>query len=222
MNAVRMRRFWAILLISAAAFLPSGNAAGMEPGSRKGFLDVFTFGIEWSYISTPVAYRHFNYVSVYGYRVDRKNWRAHYHANGEILLHAGCNVLPRLNLSLYGGYSGIYRLERLYPLSLRATCHFGSAPDGGRWFAYADAGAGFSGAGQGKTISGICKAGCGYRIPLSRHTSLDFSAAVRGVKTRIGVADLTGNGTTIYIPEDNLRCNEALYLGIMVGIGLSF
>ena len=52
--------------------------------------------------------------------------------------------------------------------------------------------------------------------------SLDFTAAVRGVKTRIGVADLTGNGTTIYIPEDNLRCNEALYLGIMVGIGLSF
>lgn len=208
-------------VLATLLLFPYGSDA-RQKGNGIRFLDIFTFGVEWSYINTAVSYRHANYISAYGYRVDRRLWDYRYHANAEVLFHAGCNISPHLNLSLYTGYSGIYIMERTVPLSLRGTFYFGDSPSERRWFTYIDAGAGFPAGHAGTEISGIMKLGTGYRIPLSRRTSLDFNAALRSVFSRAGIPDFMSAGSSIYIPGGNLRRMDDFRMGLMFGIGLKF
>ena len=197
--------------------------AGVEAkhGGKSGILGTLTFGIEGSYISTAASYRHFNYISAYGYRIDRKFWNTMYHSNGEFLIHAGFNVSRRVNMSFYTGYSGISRMEHTYPLTLRATYYFSGEEMERKWFAFADAGPGFYKSSDRMVMSGIFKLGGGYRIPLSLCSSLDFMVSVRNVMTNTSVPDFN-TGTQFFISGDNLRRNNAVYLSFVFGIGLTF
>ena len=197
--------------------------AGVEAkhGGKSGILGTLTFGIEGSYISTAASYRHFNYISAYGYRIDRKFWNTMYHSNGEFLMHIGVDISDKFNLSVYTGRSGINRGTYVVPLTLRGSCYFGKDPSKGRWLAFLDAGPGLSGYGDDLSLSGMFKAGTGYRIPLGRYTRLDFLVSFRTVVTGKGIMG-SSMSSSIYIPEENLRRSDALYLAMTFGIGITF
>lgn len=213
-------RFFRCISISAVLLLLCAASYG-KSGGHPGFFRVFTFGIEGNYIGTAASYRHFNFVSSYGYRVDQRFWRTGYHSNGEFLIHAGFNVSRRVNMSFYTGYSGISRMEHTYPLTLRATYYFSGEEMERKWFAFADAGPGFYKSSDRMVMSGIFKLGGGYRIPLSLCSSLDFMVSVRNVMTNTSVPDFN-TGTQFFISGDNLRRNNAVYLSFVFGIGLTF
>lgn len=207
-----------LVLLALAVSFP---ASGAREGKPSRFLDSFTFGIEGSYISTVSAYRHYDYISSYGYRVDREYIETGYHINGEFIVHIGLNVSDKMNLSLHTGYSGISKYRQIHPLTLRATYCFGKEQTEGKWLAFAEAGPGFFRGTDDIAISGIWKLGAGYRIPLSRYTNLDFLISVRNVMTRTGAFETVSN-SSIYIPEENLRRNDTLFFALAFGIGITF
>lgn len=217
-----MKRKAAYILAAAAIFTLLVPELPAREKDRRGFMDMFKFGIEGSCIITAAEYRHYNYISAFGYRIDRKFWQKGSHVNGELLIHAGCDITRRFNLSLYTGYSGISRFEHTVPLTLRGTVQLGRKDMmEGRWMVFADAGPGFSGTGEGMVLAGLLKAGAGYRIPLSRHSAMDILLAFRAVKTNTGVTEIS-SGNTIFIIGDNIRSNDALYMSVQFGIGLTF
>ncbi len=207
-----------VAIIALLALYQAPSSAQQE---NTGFFDKFTFGIEGSYISSVFVYRHFNFISSYGYRIDHKYSDTGYRNNGEFLIHFGLNASRHINLSLYTGYSGVYRLKTTYPVTLRVTGLFGNDPMRGRWLVFAGAGPGFSDAGDRISLSGIWKAGGGYRVALSRFSKLDFLMSVRTVMSDNGVSD-PENASAVYIPEENLRRNDAIYLALTFGIGITF
>lgn len=215
---VRMQRYICASLTVLVLGLADAGAKDKE-GSR--FLGTFTFGIEGSYISSVASHRHFNFISSYGYRSDRKFWSTRYHSNGEFLMHIGADISDGFNLSVYTGRSGIAVNRLVTPLTLRGTCFFGKDPMKGRWLAYMDAGPGFSGYGDDLSVSGMFKIGTGYRVPLGRYTKLDFLLSFRNVVTDKNIMNSI-MASTIYIEEENLRRNDAQYLGITFGIGITF
>ncbi len=180
-----------------------------------------TFGVEGSFVGTFLSYRHSNFISNYGYRIDRKTYRHKFHGNGEILLHIGCNISPSVNLSLYSGYSGACKDGRIFPLDLRLTWFPSNKADKDRWFAFLDAGPALKKAGKESSLAGTGKLGGGYRISITRSVKLDFLVSLRQVfmKDMIVKTDMAENQ---YIDENRIRRNNTAYTAITFGIGLAF
>lgn len=165
-----MRRFIFILLIFSASALKSNAQETSFPR--------FTFGAEWSYVSSIHSFWHYNFFSPEGYRVDQKGSKAMYYSNAEGSLNAGLNLNSHWNLSFHLGLTGLSDLHKAVPISLRGTYYYGDDPLTDRWFTFIEAGSGISLKLPPQEIFG-CKAGGGYRISLSRHTKLDLLLAVK-------------------------------------------
>ena len=176
----------------------------------------FTFGAEWGYVATIQSGHHHNFFSPEGFRVDDRGNVFKYHSNADVYIHAGYNFNSNWNLSLYIGYAGVDDLQKVMPLSLRATHYFGIDPEADRWFAFGDIGSGFSIKTHPEEIlSG--KLGGGYRMSLSRTTKLDFIAALRFFYTH---PDIEYFGEII-APEEINR-NNAYSTSLSLGISLTF
>lgn len=216
-----MRIFRNILLIVVPAVLSFATTAeAREPSVTAKPYPLFTFGIEGGYFATHAAYRHVNFVSSFGYRVDSKTWDKGYHSNGEILLHAGINVSGNVNLSLYTGYAGMNKQEYTYPFTLRCTYLFGKPEDTCRWYAFADAGTGVDDTDSAQKLSYIAKIGGGYRITLSRSSKLDFMLTLRNIITS---PDVNDRGVAAgFVTGERLRMSRGTYLSLGLGIGLTF
>lgn len=176
----------------------------------------FTFGAEWGYVATIQSGHHHNFFSPDGFRVDDRGNVFKYHSNADVYIHAGYNFNSNWNLSLYIGYAGVDDLQKVMPLSLRATHYFGIDPEADRWFAFWDIGSGICFKKKPQEIV-AGKIGGGYRISLSRNTKLDFLASVR----------MTYTHPQVYfdgIPIDMqwVNRNNAYVGAISFGIGLTF
>lgn len=196
----------------------AGNIAGRHIERR---FDRFTFGIEGSFSGTFLTFRDYNFISSFGYRVHNKALYASYHSNGEFLLHTGCNMTGRLNLSVYTGCCGISRFERLYPVSLRITFYPGKEGTLEKWFLFAEGGPGTKEPFSWKSVSGIAKIGTGYSIWLSRASRLNFIMAFRSVFTNPALSEY-GSLTAVSVSNEKIRKNNAAYMAMTLGIGLTF
>lgn len=166
-----MRKLMLILLMFSALFTLKSNA-------QETSFPRFTFGSEWSYISTVHSIWHYNFFSPEGYRVDMKGSETKYTANGEAYINAGYNFNEHWNIAMYIGIAGIGNIHKAVPFSFRGTYYFGDNPLSDRWFTYIEAGSGISLKIPPQEIF-ACKAGGGYRISLSRHSKLDFMLALK-------------------------------------------
>ena len=188
-------------------------------GCVKRDCPLVTYGIESSYALTFLSFSHFNYISADGDRRDQRTMSSNIFSNGQFLIHAGLNVSPAVNISLYTGYSGIYRGERMIPLSLRATW-FPSAkrPDEHRWLLFCSGGTGFSDFDDvDYSLEG--KVGAGYRISLNRSVKLDFLFSIQEVFTHPGAYE---SDAMDYVPAERLRRNDAYITAATIGIALVF
>lgn len=211
-----------LCLLALMLMLRHTAAAGSIGGENSGRqFDRFTFGIEGSFSGSFLTFRDYNFISAFGYRVHNKDLYARYHSNGELLLHAGCNVTGRLNLSVYSGCCGISRFEKLYPVSLRVTCYPGKGGTPEKWFLFAEGGPGMKKPFSWKSVSGIAKIGTGYSIWLSRASRLNFIMAFRGVFTNPALSEY-GSLTAVSVSNEKIRKNNAVYMAMTLGIGVTF
>ena len=190
-----------------------GNTASVRDWPR------FTFGAETSYVLTFMNYSHFNFISADGDRRDERYTTFNVFNNGQILVHAGVNVSKNVNLAVYTGYGGVYKEERMIPLSLRATWLVGDDPAKNRWLVFCSAGTGFNDFDKPSKLSAEARIGGGYRISLNRVAKLDFLAGFQETYTHpLAYESDAGD----YVPAERLRRNEAWFGALTFGLALVF
>ena len=201
-----MKRGLVILLLSCLCISSYG----------KGNHTLFTFGTEWSYCATFLSGHRYYYIAPEGYRIEDRGITARYITDGEIYVHAGYNINSYWNVSVYVGYTGIGDYHDSIPISLRATRYFEDNPAGDRWFAFADLGSGIS-IRQSPSELLSAKAGCGYRLSLSRITKMDFITSLRFIHTH---PDIYYYGEKVH--SSAIRICSGYIMSACVGIGLTF
>lgn len=176
----------------------------------------FTFGLEWGYVATYHSGYHYNFFAPEGFRVNPYGNSFTFCSNAETYLHAGYDLGDKWNISLYAGYAGIADFHHAVPISLRGTRFFRRNSTGDRWFCFLDLGSGIClKSGPQALLAG--KAGGGYRIALSRDTSLDFIFTLR---TTLGhpVIDFYGD----IISMDRVNRNNAYANAVSIGLSVNF
>lgn len=184
--------------------------------SRKTHDDRITFGAEWSYIASLHCNIHHNFYAEEGYRVNLRYSNFRYMSNGEISVFCGFDFRSDWNISLHAGYAGIYDLSKAIPISVRVTKYFKGNEKGDRWFSYIDGGSGICLKKNPQAIA-VGKIGGGYRVALSKETSLDLIAAYRISFTHPSVI-FDG----YEIPAEKINRNNAYVGALSLGISISF
>lgn len=176
----------------------------------------FTFGAEWSFISSFYSIVHHNFFSEEGYRMDLIQWSMGYESNGEVELHCGYDLSEAWNLSLHTGFAGIYDIGNVIPVSLRLTRFFTENILGDRWLCYVDAGSGVC-LKQNPQMIAVAKLGGGYRLSLSNTTKMDLLCAFR---TSLTHPQIVFDGYTV--PYEKTNRNNAFISALSLGISLTF
>lgn len=187
---------------------------GSNASDRK--MKRFSFGAEWGYIASFHCGIHHNFFSEEGYRVDLTQQNFWTKGNGETYIHAGINLNPSWNISLYTGLAGIYDFHKAIPISLRATRYIDCRKRTDKWLIFADAGSGVC---LTSEIQGIVtgKMGGGYKIVLSPDTSLDLLIAYRMTLTH---PEITYDGYEIQ--PNRINRNNAYVSAVSLSLSLNF
>ena len=200
------------VLTTAISLLLSCTRASAGQASQP----KFTFGAEWGYIGTFFSGHHYNYYAPEGFRVDNRGNEFTYYSNAEAYLHAGYNLSETYNISVYLGFSAVEDYHHTIPISIRVTRFCGGDHMKDRPFAFIDLGSGASVKSNPQMIL-TGKAGCGYRLSLSRDTKLDFIAAWRILLTH---PDIYYYG--MEVSPGRINRNNAYISAISLGMALSF
>ncbi len=206
-----MRRIIYILLILSVCNI-NVHAKGKSDNPYKRV----TFGAEWGYVATLQSAFIYSFFSPEGYRMETRGYEFRYISNAEMYAHVGYSFNEKWNLSLYVGYEGIADIHKALPISLRMTRYFGKNPAADRWFMFLDGGSGISLKKNPQEIF-TGKLGVGYRLALSRFTSLDFIACGRLTHTH---PQIFYDG--IPISFDMTNRNIGLTSALSVGMALTF
>lgn len=210
-----MKRSVIISLLLVIIQLPSAA----QPGSKvlgEGKMHI-RYGVEWGYSATFLN----NFHSVYfdpdaGYRIDQKGTDFFLYSNGYVSAKAGVELFRHYSATIIAGYAGIKQDRRIVPVSLRAGYHFNSYDTSGS-MVFIEGGAGLHPLEE--TASFLYKAGFGYRVMMSRKSSLDFMASVYLAGDHPGIynQDIPG-----YIPGILVRRSDACYAAISFSIAINF
>ena len=175
-----------------------------------------SFGVEWGYVATFNSGYHYNFFAPEGFRVNPSGNSFKFISNAETYLHIGYDITDDWNISLYAGYAGIADFHHAVPVSIRGTRFFERNSKGDRWIAFLDLGSGICLKKNPQTL--LCgKIGGGYRISLSKDTSLDFIMTLR---TTLGHPDIDFYGEII--PIDKINRNNAYANAISFGMAVTF
>lgn len=175
-----------------------------------------TFGVEWGYIASLNCGIHHNFFSEEGYRVDIVENNMGFQGNGDFYLHAGYNLNPVWNLSIYAGMTGIYSFHRAIPISVRATRYFNINSKGNRWLAFADGGSGICLTSNIQSIF-TGKVGGGYNFVLSPDTSINLLLAYRMTLTH---PEIIHDGYEI--SHSRVNRNNAYVSALSLSLALNF
>ncbi len=175
-----------------------------------------TFGLEWGYVATFQSGYFHNFFAPEGYRDQHMGNKFGLISNADMYAHIGYDLSPKWNLSLYVGYEGIADIHKAIPVSLRITRSFGQNRHSDRWLAFADAGSGVCLKQEPQEIFTV-KLGGGYRLALSRKTSIDFILAARATYTHPQIIY-----DKVPIPLDRTNRNIAYVSAVSLGMALNF
>lgn len=203
-----MKKTLAILLII--------TAFNINVKAQKDIDSRFVIGVEWGYIATIFTGYHYNFFAPEGYRVDDYGSSFGYNSNADMYIFAGHEIGKSWELSAYVGYAGVGDYHETIPVSIRATHFFGEDQYADRWFAFIDAGSGIS---LKMPVQEILtgKIGGGYRVALSRDTSLNFIFSARMTYTH---PQITYDKQPI--ESDRINRNNAYLSALSAGLSLSF
>ncbi len=206
-----MKRLAVILLIMGMF-----NMNVHARGETDTFLSRITFGLEWGYVASVHSVYHLNFFAPEGYRMDIKGSKLGHVNNADMYLKLGYDLSTVWNMAVCLGYKGIADIHRAVPLSFRMTRYFNDNPLRDRWFGFIDLGSGIS---LKKPVQEILtgKVGGGYRLSLSRHSSLDFLLSARLTYTH---PEITYDD--VIIPLNRTNRNNAFISAISVGMAVTF
>ncbi len=190
------------------------NAA--DKGKPENSPSKLTFGLEWGHVVTLRSAYHYDYFIPDGYRVEDRGKSGRLIGNMEVYANIGYDLNAKWNLSAYLGYEGITDIHDAIPVSLRMTRYFNEKAHGDQWFTFADIG---SGIGLKNPLQEILtgKLGGGYRLSLSRRTSLDFLISARFTYTHPEI-----NYDNKEIPMSQINMNAAYLSAFSFGMALNF
>lgn len=179
------------------------------------------YGLEWGISPTFLQSRDINYISAEGYRVDEDGKDFAIDWNGFVLADVGVNLNDNWALSLYAGYAGLSKGNRIFPLLLRVSAFpKGMTNDG--IFIYAEGGAGFHSAVPDTSTlpaAAMTDAGLGYHLALSRSIGLDVQLSLRGSHDKMRIKDAD---TGVWVPDADIRRNDMHCYALCLSIGLNF
>ena len=182
------------------------------------FFDRFRMGVEWGYSQCFLLVHSYNYISEEGSRFYDETRDFHLQPNGLILGYIGMDLGERFNLSLYGGYLGVGRDNRLFPVLLRGSWFpRGTRDDGGLFFL--QAGPALHGFPEGRKVAWLGSLGGGYRIRLSDDCFLDLLGGLKLLYDHPLIPNPEGPG---HVPARNIRKNNAGYCALDLTISVSF
>ena len=210
-----MKRIALIALIILAAALQSAARTGS--GVLKGESVHVKYGIEWGYLASFMNTYHTVYFDPdAGYRIDGRGTDLFLYSNGYASAKLGVEFLKHYSATVLAGYCGIRQDRRVFPLTLRASYFFRSYEESGP-LAFLEGGAGINFIEE--TAPMLCKAGYGYRLKMSRKSSLDLmvSAQLSGDHPGIYNPEIPG-----YVPDILVRRSDALYGACCFSIAINF
>lgn len=189
-----------------------------RPFPDKRFFDRFVVGVEWGYTQSLFLHRDYNFISDEGYRVYEQDFSFLPHANAQVLATLGYRLSEVALLSLYGGYMGMGKDNRLLPAMLRFS-YFPSTDSEEGLFAYGQGGVAWHVHATAGRMAWLGAAGAGYRFRLSYDTNLDLLIGVKYVHDHPSIPNPESPGN---VPEHNIRKNNAGYYALDLSIAINF
>jgi len=193
--------------------------AGTGVGCAK--TPLMRYGVEWGFSPNISFDHHTNFITEDGYRANIQNAGMCFTANGYLMGSIGINIWKHFDLNLMSGYAGIGKNNRMIPLLLRAGYHLKSTGNDTP-FCFLDGGLGFHIRKEGEPYRKpaiIAGAGLGYRLVLTRRSSIDFVFNGRWTFDSLLITDPNSGN---FIDDCNIKRNKAFYLTLSLGVGLNF
>lgn len=190
------------------------NLAAARPPEGRGFM---RWGAEWGYGTSFYRYWNHNYMDPDLGRIFDSDEDFSLSANGYILLSAGADILPWLNISLYSGLMGISYGRQVVPLAIRAN-FFPKGANNDGLLLLAGTGIGFSDY-FSKVPAHFANIGSGWRVAMNKRWDMDFTLQLRVCGDKPPIWDADRNA---YVNESDIRGNIAVYCSIEFGIAISF
>lgn len=205
-----MRKFVCILALSVLCCIP-GNAKG---GSAAAHLK---YGVEWGYSATFFEYHHENYLDPeFGYRIDDEYTKYYLYSNASVFAKLGIELGKHYSATILAGYIGIKQDRRAFPLTLRAT-YFPVSSSSDGWMIFGEGGLLFHP--DSNPLSNIAKLGSGYRMKLSRKSSLDFLMSVQMAGDHPNIYNMDAGGN---VPSEYVRRSDGYYGSVNFSLSLNF
>ena len=207
-----------ILIVAAAVALLAGQSPlqAVNPARQEGSARL-SGRVEWGHDATLADIYHYNYMEpTDGFRIDDKAFKPMYYSNGHATLGLTLEFARRWALGVNAGYAGIQQRTRFFPIALRTTYFTNSYREDGSFY-FVEGGAGIQEA--RKNYPSFGRLGYGYRIVLSRRSSLDFSGSFRAVYDHPQIYDSSIPG---YVPQENIRRSDAVYGAFCISIAINF
>ena len=209
-----MKNFAFILSLFAFCCLSAGANAGIIPD--KWDIKV-KYGIEWGYTATFIENYHANYFDPDdGYRIDNRYTRLYLYSNANIAAKIGIEMRNHYSATVLAGYAGIKQERRTIPIAFRMA-YFPVSTESDGWMYFGEGGVGFHL--DSYNLTGIFRAGTGYRLKLSRKSSLDFLASIQMSVDHPAIYNMNN---AQYVPNYYVMSSNGLYGALNFSISMNF
>ena len=201
-----------VLLVSIAASA-SARVLPAEPPFNR-----LRFTAEWGYTQGFFLYRDYNFISEEGYRVYDRSYGFNWRPNAQLFAKVGYPVTDHSLLTLCGGYMGVGKDNRLFPIALRYTFFPHTYYEDGVFY-FGQGGAALHVHTTAGQTALLAAAGAGYRFRLSYDCNLDLLVSLKYLHDHPALPDPEWPGN---VPEDNIRKNVAGYCALDFAVSVSF
>ncbi|MDO5442660.1 MAG: hypothetical protein Q4G10_03220 [Bacteroidia bacterium] len=205
-----------LLAITAILILGCITASGQNKLHLK-------YGVEWGYDASFLD----KYHSIYfdpevGYRIDAEGTKLYLYSNGYVNARVGVELFKHYSATLLAGYCGVKQDRRIFTYTFRAS-YFIDSYDVSGYFAFLEGGGGYHYSSDPEIKSEydikVGKIGGGYRLKMSKKSSLDFMASVQLTKDHPGIYNPEIPG---YIPDFYVRVSDDLFASFNLSCAISF
>lgn len=174
------------------------------------------WGVEWGAQMPAFNSLKCAYLAEDGYLVEYSKRKFRTHTNGSLSAFIGYDIRRNVNLSLYGGYTGLDMNARGVGVSVRASGYFKEHSLGSYSKLFGEAGISIE---RKKPLSHFYRIGYGYRLRLSDLVSLDLNCGIQTSFTHPKFYDSVSRKYLYYNEMEYLR---NLCVGVFATVAFVF
>lgn len=206
-----MRSKYLISIVSAVMISLTCHA---QKGMKT---DRFHLSLEWGPSLKTLEFRHYNFLSDEGFRIDDTGVEMDLFINGFADFRVGVQVSEYISLSVGTGIVGYGRKQHVIPAMVRGDYKIrGYSNDGP--ISFVEAGLGFSPDNWRSDVI-LARSGIGYRYALGETAGLEMTL---GLAAAASHPEIWSNSEMRYIPESDVMRNDAITFALVLGIAIDF